>query len=295
MEANFITSVLLPAALFVIMLGMGLSLVVEDFKRVVLYPKAVLIALVNQLLLLPIIGFGLTFVFGLRAELAVGLMLIAACPGGPTSNLVSHLAKGDTALSITLTAISSLITIITIPFIINFSLVYFMEQGQFISLEVPATILQIIAITVVPVSIGMLVRYRSQAFANKMDRPVKIASVIFFFLVIAGAVAKERAHLVEYMQLVGLSAASLNILTMALGYYSGRLFRLSKAQCVTISIESGIQNGTLGIIIATTFLNNSTMSITPAIYSLLMFVSGLGFAYLLGRQKGAKSLQLTRS
>ena len=150
MEANFITSILLPAALFIIMLGMGLSLIVEDFKRVVLYPKAVLIALANQLLLLPVIGFVLTFVFGLQAELAVGLMLIAACPGGATSNLISHLAKGDTALSITLTAISSLITIFTIPFIINFSLLYFMERGQYISLDVPATIMQIIAITVAP-------------------------------------------------------------------------------------------------------------------------------------------------
>lgn len=287
MEANFITSFLLPAALFVIMLGMGLSLVVDDFRRVVLYPKAVLIALVNQLLLLPLIGFGLCFVFGLQAELAVGLMLIAACPGGATSNLISHLAKGDTALSITLTAISSLITIFSIPFIVNFSLLYFMERGQFISLDVPATILQIIAITLVPVSIGMGVRSRSRVFADKMNRPVRIASVVFFFLVIAGAVLKERAHLVEYMQLVGLSAISLNILTMALGYLSGRLFRLNKAQCITISIESGIQNGTLGIIIATTFLNNSTMSITPAIYSLLMFVTGLGFAYFAGRNKGA--------
>ena len=288
MEANFITSVLLPAALFVIMLGMGLSLVVKDFRRVLLYPKAVLIALVNQLLLLPLIGFGLAIAFGLPPELAVGLMLIAACPGGATSNLVSHLAKGDTALSVTLTAISSFLTIFTIPFIVNFSLLYFMQQGQYISLDVPATILQIVAISLVPVSIGMLLRSRKPALAEKMGRPVKIASVVFFFLIIAGAVVKERAHLVEYMQLMGLSTASLNLITMVVGYYSGRLFKLNVAQCITISVESGIQNGTLGIIIATTFLGNSTMSVPPAIYSLLMFVSGLGVAYLFGSRKSAK-------
>ncbi|EMR03237.1 bile acid:sodium symporter family protein [Cesiribacter andamanensis] len=287
MESSFITSVLLPAALFVIMLGMGLSLVLADFKRVVLYPKAVLIALVNQLVLLPLIGFGLTIVFGLQTELAVGLMLLAACPGGATSNLISHLAKGDTALSITLTALSSLITIFTIPLIVNLSLLYFMERGQYIQLDVPATILQIIGITLVPVGIGMLVRSRNRAFAHRMDRPVKLASVIFFFVIVAGAVIKERAQLLEYLQLIGLSTASLNLLTMALGYFSGRLFRLSKAQCITISVESGIQNGTLGIIVATTFLHSSSMAIPPAIYSLLMFVSGLGFAYLVNRKKQA--------
>jgi bile acid:Na+ symporter, BASS family len=288
MEANFITSFLLPAALFVIMLGMGLSLEPADFKRVLRYPKAVLLALVNQILLLPLIGFGLAYAFGLRAELAVGLMLIAACPGGPTSNLISHLAKGDTALSISLTAISSLITIFTIPFIVNFSLLHFMNQGQYISLDVPTTILQIVGITLVPVSIGMFLRQRKGGFAAKMERPVKLASVVFFFLIIAGAVLKERALLLDYLQLVGLSTASLNVLTMAVGYFSSRLFRLNRAQSITISIESGIQNGTLGIIIATTFLHNSSMSIPPAIYSLLMFVSGLGIAYLLNSPRRVK-------
>ena len=144
-----ISTIILAASLFIIMLGMGLSLVIADFKRILIYPKAILVGLTNQLIILPLIGFAIASLFPLRPEIAIGIMILAACPGGATSNLISHLAKGDIALSVTLTAFSSLITIITIPFIVNFSLLYFLSEDQAIQLNVIETIIQILVIIIV--------------------------------------------------------------------------------------------------------------------------------------------------
>ena len=154
-----ISTIILAMSLIVIMLGMGLSLTFKDFRRVILYPKAIFVGLVNQLILLPLIGFGVASTLNLSPEIAVGIMILAACPGGPTSNLISHLAKGDLALSVTLTALSSLITILTIPFIVNFALSHFLEQGQLVELNILETIAQIFIIVVVPVTVGMLIRH----------------------------------------------------------------------------------------------------------------------------------------
>ena len=274
MEANIVTKVFLPIALAVIMLGMGLSLTTDDFKRVMIYPKATVLGMLNQLILLPIIAFVYAKIFPLSPELAVGLMILAVCPGGVTSNLISHVSKGDTALSITLTAISGVITVITIPFILSYSLEYFMDGGQNISLPIGKTIIQIFVITVIPVSIGMSIRSLTENFANKMGKPVKIISGIFFVLVLIAAILSEKDDLPEMFKRVGIVALALNVTTMLLGFFTSRLAKLDPPQSITISIESGIQNGTLAIVIATSILNNTQMSITPAIYSLLMFVTG---------------------
>ena len=274
MEANIVTKVFLPIALAVIMLGMGLSLTADDFKRVMIYPRATLLGMLNQLILLPIIAFVYAKIFPLSPELAVGLMILAVCPGGVTSNLISHVSKGDTALSITLTAISGVITVITIPFILSYSLEHFIDGRQNISLPIGKTIIQIFVITVIPVSIGMSIRSLAENFANKMGKPVKIISVIFFVLVLIAAILSEKDDLPEMFKRVGIAALALNVTTMLLGFLTSRLTKLDLPQSITISIESGIQNGTLAIVIATSILNNTQMSITPAIYSLLMFVTG---------------------
>ena len=159
-------TLILGISLIIIMLGMGLSLTLTDFKRVVLFPKAIFIGLVNQLILLPIIGLTIAVVFKLPAEIAVGIMILAACPGGPTSNLISHLSKADLALSVTLTALSSLITIITIPFLVNFAMSHFLLKEQLIELNVLETIIQICIIVIVPIVIGMLLRHYKPAFAS---------------------------------------------------------------------------------------------------------------------------------
>ncbi len=272
MEQNVLTAVFLPLALAFIMLGMGLTLSVRDFKNVVLFPKAVILGLANQLVLLPVFGFLLVSLFGLEGTMAVGIMILAACPGGPTSNLITHLAKGDTALSISLTAVSSFVTIVSIPLIVNYSILYFGEEGS-VTLPVAETILQITGVTLIPVSIGMFLKRRFPILSRKADRPVRIASAIFFTLIVFAAILKERENLVAFFQLAGPATLSLNVLTLLVGFISAKIFLLPKRQRISISIESGIQNGTLGIMIAATLLNNSAMTIPVAIYSLLMFLT----------------------
>ncbi|WP_419179947.1 bile acid:sodium symporter family protein [Aureisphaera galaxeae] len=280
------STIILAVSLIIIMFGMGLSLTTTDFRRVIFYPKAIFIGLINQLILLPLIGFSIAVGLNLPADIAIGVMILAACPGGPTSNLISHLAKGDLALSVTLTALSSLITILTIPFLVNFALEYFSEQGQFIQLDVLQTILQILIIVVIPVCVGMLVRRYRNKFAHNMARPVRIGSGVVLALIIIGLVIKEKDNFVSYLQQAGLATLALNAITMFVGYYSAKLFRLTKPEAVSISIESGIQNGTLAITVAVVLLNNTAFAIAPAVYSLLMFFTGGFMIFRATRRKG---------
>lgn len=273
MQASIITELFLPLALAIIMFGMGLSLTPNDFKRIVIFPKAVAVGLLNQIILLPLIAFGLIQLFDLQPELAVGVMILSACPGGATSNLITHLAKGDSALSITLTGFSSLITVLSIPFVVNFSLQYFMPGGEVQQLNVLGTVIAVLFITVIPVAIGMLVLKKAPVTAARLDKPFRQMSIIFFVLIVLAAVFKEREHIVEYFVEAGPVALALNLCTLGVGYFSGRLFGLSKKQSTTVSIESGIQNATLGITIAATLLMNPAMTIPPVIYGLLMFGS----------------------
>jgi BASS family bile acid:Na+ symporter len=284
------STIILAGSLIIIMLGMGLSLVLDDFKRIFVYPKAILVGLVNQLILLPLIGFTIAVLFPLAPEIAIGIMILAACPGGPTSNLIAHLAKGDTALSVSLTALSSFVTILTIPFIVNFALIHFLDEGQMIRLDVLETIIQIFVIIIIPIGIGMTIRKYREKFALKMANPVRKASAVVIALVIIGIVVKERENFVSYFQQAGLVALTLNVATMAVGYYSARLFRIKDKQALSISIESGIQNGTLAISIAVVLLNSTAFAIAPAIYSLLMFFTG-GVVVYVGLKRDKKLQQ----
>ncbi|MBD2727448.1 bile acid:sodium symporter family protein [Nostoc sp. FACHB-892] len=287
MEANFLTAVFLPLALFIIMLGMGLTLTLEDFKRVVIYPKAVVIGLVAQLIMLPIVGFGIASVFPLSPQLAVGVMILAACPGGPTSNMITFLAAGDVALSVTLTAISSLITIFTIPLVINFSMQRFLGEGTTLQLPFLSTVLQIAVITLLPVAIGMIAKRYAPGLAEKADKAVKWLSLFFLAVVITGVLLRERNNFISYVIHVGWATLVLNVVAMALGFAIATLTRLGEKSVTAITIEVGIQNGTLAIAIASnpTLLNTPTMAIPGAIYSLLMFVTGAGFAWWASRRQ----------
>ena len=271
MQSSVLTELFLPFSLAVIMFGMGLSLRIEDFKRILIYPKAVGIGLLNQLIFLPIIAFGIANLFELPADLAVGLMILAVCPGGATSNLITHLAKGDAALSITLTAFSSVITVFTIPFLVNYSIGYFIPGGEAQQLEVVGTVVSVLVITIIPVALGMLVFAKAPKLASKLDLPFRRISAIFFVIIVVAAVLKEKENLVRYFVEAGPAALTLNVATLALSFGTARLFKLPFRQGLTIAIESGIQNGTLGITIAATLLMNSVMTIPSAIYSLIMF------------------------
>jgi BASS family bile acid:Na+ symporter len=269
-----ISTLILAISLIIIMFGMGLSLVVEDFKRIFVTPKAILIGLISQLILLPVIGFAFIYLFPLQPEIAIGIIILVACPGGATSNLVTHLAKGDIALSVSLTALSSLATLLTIPFIVNLGLQTVLGENTSIQLNIVQTIIQIFAIVIIPVSLGMIVRVKKEAFANRMESPMRKVSTIVFLLVLLGLLIKERANLVSYFEQAGLIMLALNLVTMSLGFVLARIFNLSFKQGVSISIESGIQNGTLGLVIATVLLGNTAYAVAPAIYSLLMFLTG---------------------
>lgn len=268
------STLILALSLIIIMFGMGLSLVTDDFKRVFTAPKAILTGLVNQLIMLPAIGFLLIYLFPLQPEIAIGVIILAACPGGPTSNLITHLAKGDLALSVSLTAISSFVTLLTIPFVINLGLKTVLGQQTDIQLDVAQTIAQVFIIVVLPVMLGMFIRAKKSAFAERMERPVRAASAVVFVLVLAGVILKERAHIVDYFLQAGWVSLTLNVATMALGMLSAFLLKLSFRQAVSISIETGIQNGTLAITIATVLLSSTEYAIAPAIYSLIMFLTG---------------------
>lgn len=271
MESSVLTELFLPLALAVIMFGMGLSLTLTDFKRILIYPKAVTIGLLNQIVLLPVIAFLIAKGLGLTPELAVGLMILAACPGGATSNLITHLAKGDSALSITLTAFSSLITVVTIPFIVNFSIGHFIPGGEEQKLEIFGTVVAVLAITIIPVAIGMLVLKKAPSLAQRLEKPFRQFSTVFFVLIVVAAFVKEKDNLVQFFIDAGPATLALNLATLGLGYGIAKLAGLNFRQGLTIAVESGIQNGTLGITIAATLIVNSVMTIPSAIYSLIMF------------------------
>ncbi|MFK7925960.1 MAG: bile acid:sodium symporter family protein [Bacteroidia bacterium] len=274
------STIILAIALFIIMIGMGLSLTLADFRRVLKMPKAVLIGLLNQIILLPLIGYGLSIGFGVEPAIAIGVMILAACPGGPTSNLVTHLAKGDIALSVTLTAVNSLITIISIPLIISFALDAFLGETAAIEAPIGNIIGSLVVIIAIPLAIGMLVKRYAEAFADKMERSVRIASGVLITLVIVGLVIKERAHIVEYFQSALMITLALNIATMLVGYLTAKVARLSFRQALTIAIESGNQNGTLAISLAVVSLARPDFAIAAAVYSIMMYVTASVAVYI---------------
>lgn len=268
---TLVNSVVIPLCLFLIMMGMGLSLKVNDFKRVVKFPKAVGIGLTNQLVLLPVIGFALANIMPLRPEYAVGVMLLVLCPGGTTSNLFTYLAKGDVALSVTMTAIASVITVFTIPVVLSYSLIHFMGAGTEFELPIAKTMISLIVITIVPISIGMLIKRFAPRAADKSQVWVSRFGVTFLALLVVFLSYVQRDIIVDAFINTGPVSLILNLVTMALGYYTSKWFGLNLAQRTSITLEVGLQNSTLSIFMALTLLANYDMSMTPAIYTLIMF------------------------
>ncbi len=273
MSGEALKELLLPVALFAILFGMGLSLRPSDFLRVVLSPKAKLVGLGCQLVLLPVVAFILALAFRLPGELAVGLMVLAACPGGATSNVITHLARGDTALSVTVTAISSVVCVFTIPWIIGISMDYFLGGAAAIRLPFWKTLAQLTAVTIVPIILGMALKGAQPALAARLVRPANVFSLAFLAAIIVAAVLRED-DLAHQFRVAGPAAITLNILTMSLGFTVGRLFGLPRAQKVTIAIEAGIQNGTLALGISLGLLESARIAMPSVVYCLFMFLTG---------------------
>ncbi|MBX3158876.1 MAG: bile acid:sodium symporter family protein [Deltaproteobacteria bacterium] len=285
MEQSVITTVLLPVALGVIMLGLGLSLAIADFQRIVQYPKAAAVGLGCQMLVLPFACLGIAHAFDLPPPLAVGLMLLAASPGGATANLFSHLAKGDVALNITLTAVNSVLSLATLPIIVNLSLEHFLGEGQAIPLQF-SKIIQVVLLVLIPVAIGMTIRSKRRDIADRLERPVKLISALFLALVVVSAIVKERDNLADSFRAVGLAALAFNLASMFVGYVVPLVFRVERRQAIAIGMEIGIHNGTLAIAIASSpsLLNNPAMAIPAAIYSLIMFFTAAAFGMWISRR-----------
>ena len=272
---TIIGQIFLPISLAIIMFGMGLGLVTGDFVRLFSFPKAVLVGLCNQLLLLPLIGFAIVVMFDLNPSMAIGVMIISVCPGGPTSNLITQVSRGNIGLSVTLTALASLITVFTIPILLSKAIAYFTgNTGVVIQLPILETMVQILVITIIPTSIGMMIRKQKEAFALSMEKPMRTASTVLFVIIFLVIIIANKDNLGQAMKEVGLATLLLNLLTMGLGFLTAKLFGIAGNSQITITIESGIQNGTLAFVIATTILNNFEMGLPAGAYSIWMFITG---------------------
>lgn len=277
-----LTSIGLPVALGIIMFGLGLSLTPADFARVARHPKAVIIALVCQLLVLPAVCLWLVVLFRLPPVLAVGMMLLAASPGGTTANLYSHLFRGDVALNVSLTAINSVIAVFTLPLITNLAIAWFLPGQDELGVQL-AKAVEVFAIVLLPVLLGMLVRWWRPAFAERMDRPVRIASMIILAVVIAGSIVANWALLAENAGRLALITIVFCLVSLAIGFFVPRLFRVGPRQAVASSFEIGIHNATLAIVIAQTVVGSVEMSLPGAVYGVLMFFVALGWGFLIRR------------
>ncbi|MEX1078280.1 MAG: bile acid:sodium symporter family protein [Homoserinimonas sp.] len=278
-----LTTIGLPVALGIIMLGLGLTLTIGDFARVGKHPRAVVIALACQLLLLPAICFGLVLAFQLPAVLAVGMMLLAASPGGTTANLYSHLFRGDVALNISLTAINSVIAVVTLPIIANLAIAFFMPGGEQVGLQLAKTV-EVFAIVLLPVILGMLIRRWKPGFADAMDKPVRIASIIILVVVIAGAVVSNLDILVANVASLALITVLFCLISLTVGYLVPLLFKVGRSQAIASGFEIGIHNATLAIVIAQTVLGSLELSLPAAVYGVLMFFVAAAFGFfVLGR------------
>ncbi|MEV0947636.1 bile acid:sodium symporter family protein [Rhodococcus sp. NPDC049939] len=281
-----LATVALPAALAIIMFGLGLSLTVADFARVARHPRVVTIALACQLLILPVVAFGLVLLFDLPPLLAVGMMVLAASPGGTTANLFSHLYRGDVALNITLTAVNSVIAVVTLPVIANLALGYF-EPSTTGTMGLEFTkVLQVFAIVLVPVVIGMLVRANRVDFARRMDRPVRIASALVLALVIVGTIAAERENVGSYLADVGAVTILFCLVSLAVGYWIPKLLGADKRQAIACSMEIGIHNSALAIAISISVLSSVDIAVPAAVYGIVMFPAAAVVGWLISRGRG---------
>ncbi len=280
---DVLVTVGLPIALAIVMFGLGLSLTVADFARVAREPRAVAAALGTQLVVLPLVCFGLVVLAGLDPVLAVGMMLLAASPGGTTANLFSHLFRGDVALNITLTAVNSVLAVVTLPLVVNLSLAWFrpaIDAGA-VGLDLGKSA-QVFAVVLVPVAVGMLVRRARPSFAARMDRPVRILSAVVLTAVIVGAILAEEDFF-RYVLDVGVITVVFCVISLGAGYLLPRLLRVGHRQSVASAFEVGIHNSTIAITIALSVLGDERLAVPAAVYGVLMFPLAVGAGVLLRR------------
>ena len=281
MQGDIVSTVLLPAALAFIMFSLGLGLTPADFGRIVKQPRALLVGVLCHFVLLPLACFGMLQVAGIGGAFAVGFMILAACPTGTTSNLLTYIARGDVALALSFTAVASVLTIFTLPLIVSFALEYFAGSGRKVEAPVGAMMKQMVLMLGLPVAAGMSLRHLKPALGLRVEGTcTRIASVLFILIVIA-AVAKNWVLLRDNFHTLAPFAMALNVTMLACGFGVAWLARLSRQQSVTLGIETAIQNGTLAMVIGSSVLKQDAFALPGALYGVLMYVSGLAFAYFM--------------
>jgi BASS family bile acid:Na+ symporter len=282
-EATIVNQIFLPLSLAFIMFSLGLALTVADFRRVAVQPKDFLVGLVCQMVSLPLLAIAVVALFPMQPALAVGVMILAACPGGVTSNLLTHLARGDTALAVSLNAVTNAASVLTLPIIVGISIRLLMGQDA-PQISIGGTIVGVFVIMLVPMAIGMAVRRWAEAFAHRSERVTRQISTLLFVLIVAAVIYNERANLASYFRQTGPPMLALNLLTMGTAFAAATLFRLGRRQRTAIVLECGTQNGSLAIVVAGTIIGNTAMMIAAGIYSLIMFASGGIYVVLAARR-----------
>lgn len=280
------TTVVLPLALAVIMFTLGLGLTVGDFKRVIVMPKGVSIGLFNLLLISPFLAFFLAEVFNLSAEMAVGLVLLGATPGGTLANMFTHLAKGETALSITMTAVSSVVAVITIPLFLSLATDHFGNVGNLDEINMFSVALRTFLITVLPLGIGLYVHHRMGARAEVLRQKLSPVALVLFVLVVLAAIAVERELIKDNFAKVALAALALNLLAMTISFTISRVSKLSQRQATAIALELGVHNATVAIAVAG-MLDIDALMAPAAVYSLFMFITAGIFARFMHQRNSA--------
>ena len=276
---NIVTDVVLPIALAFIMFSLGLGLSINDFTKIFLKPKEFFIGFLSQLIILPIVALILVYIWPLSPEIAIGVMILAAAPGGATSNILTSFAKGDVALSISLTAVISILSVISIPLILGISLSVLGTNLSNQSISLMDIALKMFLIVTIPVLIGMSL---SKIF-NSFESLAKKISTVLFFLVLLGAVLAERENVVSYFAEAGLITLILNVLMMFIAFYLSKTLISNVSQQTAITLECGLQNGTLAIVVANVFFDGGAYLIPAATYSLIMYATALPYIYFLRR------------
>jgi BASS family bile acid:Na+ symporter len=284
-EHSLFATVLLPIALAVIMVSLGTSLTTADFRRVFIYPKGVGIGLANLVVLSPLLAFAVAEAYGLEPDLAVGLVLLGASPGGTLANLLTHLARGDTALSITMTATSSVAAVITVPLFLKLAVDHFGASGLDTHVSVVGVVARVLLITVVPLSLGMWLRARRPQRVAELGGALRKGAIAVFLVVVVGVIIAEQDRVLDNLGAVAAAAITLNIAAMTSSFTIARLARLDNRQATAIAMELGIHNSTLAIAIGATIA--TVLTVPAAVYATFMFIPAGLFAWLMHRRNAA--------
>ncbi len=283
MQGDILSTVVLPLGLAFIMFTLGAGLVLADFQRVLQAPRAFAVGFVCHFFLLPLAGYGIIVAFGLTGALAVGFMIIAACPTGTTSNILTYHARADVALALSFTAVAGVLAIFSVPLILSWSLDHFMGGAQKVEFPYGMVMGQIFMILGVPVALGMLLRKQAPEFTRKRHKTLTLVATVLFVIIVVAAVAKNWTIFKEHGMTLAPMVFALNGIMLVLGYGLSRLAGVNMRQSATVAIESSVQNSTLAIVISSSILMNTTMALPAAVYSIAMYVTGIAFVFVVRR------------